>query len=689
MALSGTIYGSFSGISSSRVRPYISWSATQSSSGNYSTVTAKLYFQSISDYFGCGTCADTRIVINSQGYNFGNTAFNVAKYTTVFMREKTVDVPHDADGMKTCGIGATGTTNIYWGSFNFSQSVTLDPIIRPTACTTQDATDVGATSALLHGTRTDAGLPRCYHYGFAWGTSSSSQPNMISPVGTGVYETGSYSQTLGGLSRGTTYYYRAWTYNTSYGYSYGAVKSFTTTSAPPSVTTNAVSYIDKFSARFNGNVTSDQGATITERGFCYNTTGNPTIAHNKRTVSGTTGSYYYDQSGLSPNTTYYVKAFATNSKGTSYGSQVSFTTLAAQPEVTSSAVTNLEATTATFNGTVVTDNGSAITERGVAYGPSSNPTTSGNKIVASGTTGSFSVNATGLTPATTYYYRAYAINAYGTSYGGNIQIRTRPGNPSGLSGTTISKSQINLTWTKGVGASTTIIRRATGGYPSSITSGTGVYSGAGTSTNDTGLDAGTTYYYRAWSREGTDNDSSGYSSFMGTTHYGLTNPGNLADEDSTYATAPANDNKIYVQLSKDGGVNWHNELVGELPSSNGTITLGEGSIELWGTTFTGPDMGDSSFRVKITLGSNKTSYQTLKDYGFNIVYPNLLTSIEVVPKGYFDTDTAYLDTVKVRCYYGTSVLPITAGTQAYDTTTDRMAYFDGTNWKQIATTDDL
>jgi hypothetical protein len=90
-------------------------------------------------------------------------------------------------------------------------------------------------------------------------------------------------------------------------------------------------------------------------------------------------------------------------------------------------VTNLNATTATFNGNVVTDNGSTIIERGVVMDPAKIQPLC-NKITTSGTTGSLS-ECNWSNSSHTYYYRAYAINAHGTSYGDNIQVRTLPGDP--------------------------------------------------------------------------------------------------------------------------------------------------------------------------------------------------------------------------------------------------------------------
>ncbi len=96
----------------------------------------------------------------------------------------------------------------------------------------------------------------------------------------------------------------------------------------PTVTTQAVSSITSTTATGNGNVTSDGGATVTERGVCWSTSSTPTTDGSKATASGTTGAFTASITGLSPSTLYYVRAYAINSVGTSYGSQVTFTTSA-------------------------------------------------------------------------------------------------------------------------------------------------------------------------------------------------------------------------------------------------------------------------------------------------------------------------------------------------------------------------
>lgn len=94
----------------------------------------------------------------------------------------------------------------------------------------------------------------------------------------------------------------------------------------PTVTTNTPSSVTSTTAVCGGNVTADGGATVTARGVCWSTSQNPTISNSHTTNGSGTGSFTSNMTGLSPNTTYYVKAYATNSQGTSYGAQRTFTT---------------------------------------------------------------------------------------------------------------------------------------------------------------------------------------------------------------------------------------------------------------------------------------------------------------------------------------------------------------------------
>lgn len=100
------------------------------------------------------------------------------------------------------------------------------------------------------------------------------------------------------------------------------------TTVVPSITTTTVSSIATNSAISGGTITSDGGASITARGVCWSTSPNPTVTLSTKTIDGTGfGAFTSNIIGLATNTTYYVKSYATNSQGTAYGNEISFTTL--------------------------------------------------------------------------------------------------------------------------------------------------------------------------------------------------------------------------------------------------------------------------------------------------------------------------------------------------------------------------
>jgi len=194
----------------------------------------------------------------------------------------------------------------------------------------------------------------------------------------------------------------------------------------PSVSTGSVTNITTTTATCSGNVTSDGKATVAARGVCWSTSENPTVANSKTTNGTGVGTYTSNITGLSPNTAYYVRAYATNSEGTAYGEQKTFTTNAQQatPSVTSGDVTNITTTTASCSGNVTSDGGSSVTARGVCWSTSQNPTTSNSKTTNGTGVGTYTSHITGLSPNTTYYVRAYATNSQGTAYGEQRTFRT-------------------------------------------------------------------------------------------------------------------------------------------------------------------------------------------------------------------------------------------------------------------------
>ena len=186
----------------------------------------------------------------------------------------------------------------------------------------------------------------------------------------------------------------------------------------PTVVTNDASNVGAATATCGGWITSDGGATVTMRGVYYGTSPNPEETGTKKAANYGTTTFTCNLTGLTPNTTYYVKAYATNGVGTSYGEEKTFTTIAATaPIVTTNAVSDIQATSATCGGNVSSDGGATVTARGVCWSTSQNPTISNSKTTDGSGTGSFTSTISGLSKNTTYYVRAYATNSIGTSYG--------------------------------------------------------------------------------------------------------------------------------------------------------------------------------------------------------------------------------------------------------------------------------
>ena len=237
---------------------------------------------------------------------------------------------------------------------------------------------------------------------------------------------GSYTVNMTSLTPNTTYYVRAYARN-SVGTAYGSEVSFTTTGNGnlPTVITSQVTNITQTTARGGGNVANSGGATVSSRGVCWSTNHNPSVSDSYTTNGTGTGSFTSSMTGLTVGTTYYVRAYATNSAGTAYGDEVSFTTfLASLPTVTTRQVTNITQTTADGGGYVAGSGGATVSARGVCWSTTPNPSVSGNHTTDGTGLGSFTSSMTGLTANTTYYVRAYATNSTGTAYGNEVSFTT-------------------------------------------------------------------------------------------------------------------------------------------------------------------------------------------------------------------------------------------------------------------------
>ena len=282
---------------------------------------------------------------------------------------------------------------------------------------TYDATDVTISSATLNGNITSDGGSTITAKGFQYGTSADNLANTVT-LGIGA---GAISTTLTDLDDNNTYYYRAYASNTQ-GTAYGETKSFTTVEIlAPTVVTMPATGNTRTSLTLNASITSDGGAAVTARGFYWGTAENdlPNYVASEQTSADFSATI----SDLNVNTVYYYCAVATNMRGTTLGEVLSSRThpLTA-PTVITNAATNITASTATLNATITDNGGTAITACGFYWGTSADNLT--YNAVYDGTENNFSINITGLTPSTTYYYCAYATNTTSTAIGEVMSLTT-------------------------------------------------------------------------------------------------------------------------------------------------------------------------------------------------------------------------------------------------------------------------
>lgn len=294
--------------------------------------------------------------------------------------------------------------------------------------------EVGSVSyggATAKGSVVSIGSSKVTRHGFCWATSA--MPTIDSP---GVCILGDcttprdFEYILSGLEADIKYYIRAYAENNE-GLSYSNEITFTTGGLPGQATveTGSASNVKSISASVVGSVLNmGNVVTITQHGHVWATKTMPTTELKTKTELGmrqVTGSFTSQLTGLSANTTYYVRAYATNEKGTAYGDQISFTTSVGELTLTTAKATDITHEAATCGGTVTTSGGNTIVERGVCWSTVSNPVTGDNKVVATSDNATFTCRLKGLSPLTVYYARAYARTDIGTTfYGDNISFTT-------------------------------------------------------------------------------------------------------------------------------------------------------------------------------------------------------------------------------------------------------------------------
>ena len=307
--------------------------------------------------------------------------------------------------------------------------------------TTSEVTDITVSSAKCGGEVLSGGDAVIVACGVCWNTTGT--PTVSDTYTMDGSNIGSYTSNITNLEHNTTYYVRAYATNAKGVTAYGEEVTFTTLDKllPTVTTATEVTDITVSKATCGGEVTFQGNVSVTERGICWNTTGNPTIENNKTTNGEGLGSYTSNMTNLEHNTTYYVRAYATNEVGTAYGEEVTFTTLEKLlPTVTTATeVTGITVSKATCGGEVTFEGNVTVTARGVCWSTSQNPTIEDSKTTNGSGIGSFTSQIPNLVPNTQYYVRAYATNEVGTVYGEEKSFTTLP-----TEGTTNGHSWVDL-----------------------------------------------------------------------------------------------------------------------------------------------------------------------------------------------------------------------------------------------------
>lgn len=334
----------------------------------------------------------------------------------------------------------SGNTQYYFKAFIKNSKGTSESKIQSFKTSQKDAPDVStgkiadieaATASCNDNQITNlygSGLRSC---GLVWSTKP--YPTLDECIGFSV-ETQSdnlFNGTLKGLTNSTTYYVRAYATNGN-GTGYGNDEIFQTADdGIPYVTTDSIIELFATSATAQGNVTADGGHAVTARGMVWIKVSKdiePSIENcdsMSQDQSGL-GIFVSNLTNLSLGEEYYVRAYATNARGTAYGDLKRFMATGKYATVVTGAVSNVTSTTAIVSGSV-TDRGYLdITERGFVWGTEEMPSLEqcAGHIPCGEGLGDFSLMLTDLQPETTYYVRAYAVNLRGTAYDSQQQSFT-------------------------------------------------------------------------------------------------------------------------------------------------------------------------------------------------------------------------------------------------------------------------
>lgn len=327
--------------------------------------------------------------------------------------------------------------NADWGTSSNIISVTTLPPNLPTIKNPRVLGFLSTSEARLGSTIVSSGDGQITERGIVYG----SMPN---PETTGEHvksagDSFDFSVDIAGLAQNTIYYFRGYVINLA-GTSYTEEATFTMptpeTVTVPALREPSAGGIGKDRATLGVAIVSDGGLWITSSGVVVSTEADPVAGGPGQWSTNPTvrvGSFGLTVTGLSPNTLYHYRGYATNSEGTGYTEDKTFTTLSAPPTLGTAVASAISETGATLGATIQSDGGLEITASGIAYGTSANPSIlDGSYLITNPLVGSgpYSLRVEGLKPYTYYYYRGFATNSQGTGYSRSDKFRTLAGVPA-------------------------------------------------------------------------------------------------------------------------------------------------------------------------------------------------------------------------------------------------------------------
>jgi phosphodiesterase/alkaline phosphatase D-like protein len=309
---------------------------------------------------------------------------------------------------------ADGDGDPVYGSEKRFTTPTTSPSV-----TTNDAIGVATTSATLRGALTSLGTASSVTVSFEWGTASGSYTYVTADQAR--TSTGAFSADLTSLAPGSKYYYRAKADDDGHPV-YGIEESFTTSIMPPSVSTNNATDVATSSATLNGDLTSLGTASSVTVSFEWGIASGSYSHTTTDQAMTASGHFSADLNGLDSGTTYYFRTKADGDGDPVYGPEKSFATLTIPPSVRSSSATEVHCTSATLNG-ILDSLGTADSVRvSFEWGMT---TAYGNETASEDwtTAGSFYAALDGLSPNTTYHFRAKAVGDV-TAIGSDMMFTT-------------------------------------------------------------------------------------------------------------------------------------------------------------------------------------------------------------------------------------------------------------------------